>query len=238
VVTRVTSNGLLVPARLADLRHATSLKISVDGPEDVHDGLRGRGSHRAARDAVVAAQGAGIPAQLNAVLSAPLLPKLDRLLADARALGVSVTFQLPEDRGAGVDELAPAPAELRLAISRLLALRAAADPVVGNSPGTLAMLARWPDPPTVDCHAGLRFCRVLAGGRVVACDRPQAPPASVPVPDSGCSAGFAALRKAGACTGCWRNNTLEINRLLGGQFDSLAAVGRWIGSGGSSQPGH
>jgi len=229
VATRVTTNGLRVPDRLDALRTVTSLKVSVDGPRAIHDSLRGDGSHGAAMDAAAAARSAGIPVQLNTLLCAPVLPHLDEHLDDARRLGTSVTFQAPEDRGAGLGDLAPGPADLRLAVSRLLALRSTGDAVIGNSAGTLAWLSRWPDTPAVDCHAGRRFCRVLADGRVAACDHehaPQAPPP--PGPPSGFTAGYELLRRAGPCAGCWRNNTLEINRLLGGQFDALDAVSRWL----------
>jgi MoaA/NifB/PqqE/SkfB family radical SAM enzyme len=228
MVTRVTTNGALVPDRLDDLRHATTLKVSVDGPAAVHDRLRGAGSHAAALAAVEAARSTGLEVQLNTVLGAPLLPHLRDHLRDARHLGVSATFQPPEDRGEGLADLSPEPANLRLAISHLLALRGAGDPVVGNSPGTLALLARWPDPPALDCHAGRRFCRVLADGHVVACDRPQAPHALPAETPSGFIAGVQRLQRAGPCAGCWRNNTLEINRLLGARTDALGAVRRWL----------
>ncbi len=227
LVTRVTTNGLLVPDRLAELRAATALKVSVDGPRAVHDQLRGEGSHGAALTAVEAARGAGIPVQVNTVLSAPLLPHLADHLDEMHQLGVSVTFQPPEDRGGDARDLAPEPAALRLAVSQLLAVRGAGHRVIGNSPGTLALLVSWPAPPVIDCHAGHRFCRVQADGRVVACDRPQAPVQAPATPPGSFSEGVRALRRAGPCAGCWRNNTLEINRLLDGQFDALDAVSRW-----------
>ena len=229
ITTRVTTNGLAVPQRLDDLRPVDRIKVSVDGPATVHDELRGSGSHDAAVAAVDAARGAGIPVQINTVLCAPVLRHLDEHLDDARTLGVSVTFQALEDRGGDLTALMPDPADLRCGVSRILAVRSAGDAVIGNSAGTLARLARWPDSPAIDCHAGHRFCRVLADGHVVACDRPQAPAPMPPAPPSpGFADGCQPLRRAGPCSGCWRNNTLEINRLLGGQFDALDAVGRWL----------
>ncbi len=233
VITRVTSNGSQVPARIDALRHATGLKISLDGPPDLQDRVRGDGAHRAVVEALRAAAGAGIPTQLNTVLSRELVSRLDEHLEGVGRLGASVNFQPPERReGADPEAVAaarPAPRELARAVARLESLRRSGDPRIGNSAGTLAWLARWPVQPPLDCHAGARFCRVLADGRVVACDRPQAPGAGVQAqPTDGFAAGVAHLERAGRCVGCWRNNTMEINRLLSGSADAWSAVRRWL----------
>lgn len=232
VTTRVTSNGQLVPARIEQLRHASGLKLSLDGPADLHDRIRGAGAHRAVADAVAAARAAGIPTQLNTVLSRELVERIDEHLGDVDRFGASVTFQPPERRAGAEPDAAgaafPDPAAFAMAVRRLQQLRAGGDRRIANSPGTLARLAGWPSQEPIDCHAGSRFCRILADGRVVACDRPQAPhPPQVDVP-AGFAAGVARLRHAGTCPGCWRNNTMEINRLLGGAPDAWTAVRRWL----------
>ena len=93
VAVRVTSNGILVPRRLDTLRRARLLKLSLDGPEEVHDSLRGQGAYAGLMAGLEAARRAGIPVQLNTVLSRELLPGIDAYLALVQRLACRVSFQ-------------------------------------------------------------------------------------------------------------------------------------------------
>ena len=233
VMVRVTSNGALVPGRLNDLRPVALLKLSLDGPEAIHDQLRGRGAYRQLMAGLHAARDAGIPLQLNTVLSRALLPRLDSYLTLVGQLGLKVTFQ-PLERRSGLSdgdmaEIQPDPADLRRAVTRLAALRRKGDGRLANSAGTLDLMKAWPEPLPQRCRAGRRFCRVTADGRIVACDEArfleQAPTAWT----GSFMEGVARLQAVGPCPGCWRNNTLEINRALGGVAEAVGAVRRLMG---------
>lgn len=232
VITRVTTNGSLLPERIGDLGGVSAIKMSLDGPPEVHDDLRGEGSFDEIATAVEAARGAGIEVQLNSVLTRHLVGRIDEHLDVVARLGSRVTFQVPEQRGADrkvLEDLGPAPDEMKRVLAMLGKLAKAGDRRIGNSPGTLEYMSRWPDRDQVDCHAGRVFCRVMADGRVMACDRDYAP---CETPPPGTVTGFgrvvASMRKAGWCRGCWRNNTIEINRALGGAADAIRAVRKLV----------
>ncbi len=236
VSTRITSNGRLVPRRIDDLRTLSRLKLSLDGPPDLHDDIRGPGAFDAVVAALHAARAAGIPTQLNTVLHTRLLPRLEQTLDLVGSLDATVTFNPLEIRhdiaADGVEAAAPDPALHRAAVQSLIDRKRAGDRRIANSPGTLQVMLDWPTLPPVDCAAGRWFCRVTADGRVVACDRDYAPhppgPAISPADAPGFAAGLASLRRAGRCQqGCWRNNTIEINRGLAGAVDALTVMGRW-----------
>jgi len=213
---------------------AENLKISLDGPPDLHDEVRGKGAYAAVVRALDVARQEGVRTQVNTVLTRRVVERLDEVLDTVSELGTRATFQpieLRHDEAArGVDEATPSAEQMREAIARLRRMKAAGDPRIGNSEGTFAYMACWPELPPMNCHAGRRFCRVLSDGRVVACDRPYAPhapppPAAQPL---GFARGLAGLDRAGMCRGCWRNNTIELNRALGGASDAWGAVRRWI----------
>ena len=235
VAVRVTSNGILVPRRLDTLRRARLLKLSLDGPEEVHDSLRGQGAYAGLMAGLEAARRAGIPVQLNTVLSRELLPGIDAYLALVQRLACRVSFQ-PLELRAGLsprdlDELSPGPEDLRRVLARLAQLRRRGDRRLVNSPGTLELMRRWPATVPRRCQAGRWFCRVMSDGRVVACDEPWIVD-KVPAGETGSfTAGVARMAAVGRCPGCWRNNTLEINRALGGAGEALAAVSRLISGG-------
>lgn len=232
VTIRITTNGRLVPTRIHELRPVSRLKISLDGPPDLHDRVRGPRAFAYLEAALEAARGAGIAVQLNSVLTRDLIARLDEHLETVRRLGARVTFQPPEVRhdsaAKGVAAIVPDAAAMRATIARLIAMKRADDPLLGNSLGTFEYMAAWPSLPPMDCNAGRRFCRVLSDGRVVACDRPYAPRAAPPRGTPlGFEQGVEALERAGQCVGCWRNNTIEINRTLNGAVDGLSAIRRW-----------
>jgi MoaA/NifB/PqqE/SkfB family radical SAM enzyme len=233
LTVRVTTNGSLVGERIDRLRRASVVKMSLDGPPDLHDSLRDAGAFDAIRDAVDRLTHEGIPVQVNSVLTKMLLERLDEHLEHVRRLGTRVTFQVPEDRpGAkdgAIDDIAPDPAALRRGLAILADLASAGDRRIGNSRGTLEYMRSWPEIDPVDCFAGRFFCRVLPDGRVVACDRDYAP---TPIPPPGTRDGFVesvkGMRRAGRCRGCFRNNTIEINRALGGGRDALVRLHRLL----------
>jgi pyrroloquinoline quinone biosynthesis protein E len=76
----LTSNGLLVPRRIADLRGLSTLVLSLDAPGPANDAQRGAGVFAAVKRALAAARTAEIPVKLNAVMSARTAPHLDALL--------------------------------------------------------------------------------------------------------------------------------------------------------------
>lgn len=90
----LTSNGLLVPRRLDDLRGLSTLVLSLDAPGPANDAQRGTGVFAAVRRALAAARAAEIPVKLNAVMSALTAPYLDALLAFCEAHDLHVTVNV------------------------------------------------------------------------------------------------------------------------------------------------
>jgi len=225
LLTRLTTNGRLVPERIEELAELDAVKFSLDGPRGVHDRLRGDGSFDAVMAGIEAVRRTGLHAQVNTLLSGPLLEHLEEHLRQVRRLGLSVTFQPPEVRHpeaeAAVLALQPDPAAFRAALADLQQRKRSGDDRIGNSSGVLAAMERWPDAQETTCQAGRWFARILSDGRIVACDRSHASLAYVPV-DRG------TLPRPTRCDGCWQNNTLELNRALGGSVDSLRAALRWL----------
>ena len=234
VIVRITSNGALVRRKLDELRPLSCLKLSLDGPPDLHDEVRGAGAFDVLVDAMEAARSVGIPVMVNSVLTAAVCERLDELLDVVGRLEAPATFnpiELRHDEArTGVDAATPTPAAMAGAVAKLQRLQRDGDPRVGNSAGTLQYMATWPDIGAVDCRAGQRFFRVLSDGRVVACDRPYAPhpPPPVRAAPTGFLAGVDRLSRAGECVGCWRNNTVELNRALSGSLGAAGSLVSWF----------
>jgi MoaA/NifB/PqqE/SkfB family radical SAM enzyme len=90
----LTSNGLMVPRRVDDLRGLSTLVLSLDAPGPANDAQRGAGVFAAVQRALAAARAAEIPVKLNAVMSALTAPHLDALLAFCETHDLHVTVNV------------------------------------------------------------------------------------------------------------------------------------------------
>jgi len=103
----VVTNGMLIPQHIKRLQAipGLALHISIDGPEVVHDALRGSGSYRAAVTGMAAAVAAGIPTTAKAVLMRPTLCTAGHLIELAQKFGLTrVSFQPFQPEIAGPKE--------------------------------------------------------------------------------------------------------------------------------------
>jgi radical SAM protein with 4Fe4S-binding SPASM domain len=82
------TNGLLLTRNvLADL-HVDEIQISVDGLEQAHDSIRGKGTFRKAMDAVTNALHAGFEVSISTMVHAGNLADFDRMDSLFRDLGI------------------------------------------------------------------------------------------------------------------------------------------------------
>jgi MoaA/NifB/PqqE/SkfB family radical SAM enzyme len=181
--SEVVTNGLLVPRHLARLRELASvaLHVSIDGPSEVHDRLRGAGVYDRALAAVCAAREAGVTVGISGVLMKPTIDGAAHVIDLAAGLGLEeVSFQpfQPEihgmDRDASAFAFEPgersriedAIAGLReLAASR--GVRIYTDPVLDHVPAYLFEGLR--PIPRGGCHMPSRFVLVNIDGELYPC---------------------------------------------------------------------
>jgi MoaA/NifB/PqqE/SkfB family radical SAM enzyme len=179
----VVTNGALVPRHARRLARIPGLhlNISLDGPPAVHDALRGAGSHADAMAGLQAAQDAGIPVGLSAVLMRPTLATLGHILdvTIARGLpGLSIQPFQPEIAGKGRDHRAftfdpGARAAVAQALHDIAARAAASGVAIHTGPALDAFVPYLfdgvrPVPPG-GCHMPTRFLLVNAQGDTFPC---------------------------------------------------------------------
>ncbi len=78
----INTNGTLIDeaaaGELGSRRDLVTLSISIQGPRELHDAVRGPGSHGAAVAGMERALGAGVPVHVFTVVGRSLLPRLPR----------------------------------------------------------------------------------------------------------------------------------------------------------------
>jgi MoaA/NifB/PqqE/SkfB family radical SAM enzyme len=215
------------------LRRLRLLKISVDGPEEIHDRQRGRaGSYREAVEALKFAREEGIRTVAVTTLTRENVGHIGHVLDVARTSGAFAAFQplKPYYKGCSdVEDLLPEPGEMRRAVRDLDLFRErTGGRILRNSAVALRHISRWPEYPPLRCWAGRVFCIIGADGTLYPCDRVHI---DTPLPnclDTGLCAALDRLPDP-ACDGCGFLGSFELNQLLMFNWRIAPALLRLIG---------
>jgi MoaA/NifB/PqqE/SkfB family radical SAM enzyme len=214
----MNSCGAGFAERVVEVRGLRLLKLSMDGPPDVHDRMCGRpGSYDEVIRALGAARAHGIPTVLVCTITRDNVGHLEHVLELARQHGVMAAFQ-PFKPYRPDDPLTPAllpdPQDMRAAVAWL---EAAHDRGLGahlrNARAELRRLRRWPDYPKQRCWAGRVFCIVGVDGTVFPCDRTPLEGALPRWRDGGLAAALEHLPEVD-CDGCGFCGAQELNLAL------------------------
>ncbi|MBI5441035.1 MAG: radical SAM protein [Deltaproteobacteria bacterium] len=172
------TNGTLVDQRAADRLAETCLagaQVSLEGPEEVHDRIRGRGSFEAAIRGVGRLLASGVRVDLNVTLSRLNAPHVHELVAIARATGVQrIGFSrlVPWGRGSELEAQMLDPAELREVYRTLASAGTDGLAISTRDPLTSAEEAhRLGDVPVGGCAAGLWGVTLMPDGTLYPCRR-------------------------------------------------------------------
>lgn len=179
-----------IPARINALAGVDYLFLSFEGPEEVHDGLKGRGSFRHLLRAFEILKEHGIPFLTTTILTKRNAPHIDYILETARKYDFRCNFQClhyPQgiDQPAGfqtrhpLEDLLLSDEEYRRAGETLLRRRKEGAPVISSPESIRYAMLKWPDhrqcflPSLVDrrvkCWAGKLFCMIDIDGSVYHC---------------------------------------------------------------------
>lgn len=221
---RVTmnSNGILVERKLDVVRRVSKLKVSLDGPQAVHDAARGRGAFTRAVRGIVAARCAGVPVELTCVVGSHNADAVDELIALAARLGLRIVFQ-PERAGlvgAASHCSVRGIAEIRRAFVRIEQHKRAGR-VVANRWASLRHFRSFPRDTPLPCAAGRINATLDPYGLLYACGQSPRTGEGVSVLAGGVRAAFEAMSQAG-CEQCWCARVVEENEAWGGR------VGRFL----------
>jgi len=215
----IFTNGALVPEHLPTIRQLDAVLTSLDGPPEVHDGMRGKGAHAATVRAIELITGEGIPVWTNTVLTSRNIDQVSYIVDQARRFGALAAFQPIFEHTYSVD--AERVAELRAeqtrydgVIDQLIELKRAGAPLLNST--AFFDYIRTPvwERNARQCLAGVRYGAVAPDGRVAPC------PVMLQarrLPD-GRTIGFAeAFRRSARfidCKGCFCIATVESDLLF------------------------
>lgn len=214
----INSTGFLIPQNIGLIRRLDLLKLSLDGPENIHDRIRGRrGAYHTAIEAARAASAAGIKFIFTTTLTKLNINHTGYMLELAGKFNTFVAFQPLKEisygcAGVKTEKLYPSEAEYKNTIKLLISIKKRGKDRMRNSLQGLRHIYNWPNYKKLKCYAGQIFCMLAPNGDLYPCDRLNY---KEPLPnciDLGFRRGFGNLPSI-YCPGCGFCGSLELNYL-------------------------
>ena len=216
------SNGLLVPQKKSLIRKLDALALSLDGPKENHDRLRGKGAFDAVTAAIETAQSEGIPVTINTTLTTENVDAVDWLLEFAEQHHTVVDFQPVSDVHTDPEDAAKLMIEPSgwHKIIDALAMRKQNGAPVMNSPACLAHLRHYPEQTSIGCTAGRIITRIDPQGMLFPCNPMRLHEPWPNAVELGFAEAFARMPKV-ACKQCWCSATVELNLIGSWNFSAI-----------------
>jgi MoaA/NifB/PqqE/SkfB family radical SAM enzyme len=172
LITKITTNGKLLPQKIAQLQLVDYLTISVDGSPETHVRLRGAGAFSAVNEAIDSALKYKKDVTLNMVLTKQSIPDIAFIADFARRKKVAVSFQPLEARAISFDMMrgcVPTKEEMKAAIVMIMQLKKTKGLRIKNPLYVLKEFQQWPDFSCSNCYAGTLHYRIKPDGTLTAC---------------------------------------------------------------------
>ena len=230
VHSAMNTNGWFVADRIEDVSRLDLVSISLDGPEEVHDRQRRKGSYRRVIDGIERLRSRNRPVVTMTVVTTEGIGTVRHVLEVAKEMGTRAYFQLVHDAEGDVDlPVAPDIASERVEtlVDELVDLKGQGLPV-GNS---FSLLRRQKAHRLIDtcerCYAGRYYGYVFSDGTVAPCVLTQKQVSPANGRERGFLRAFAELSPPQG-PGCSCAPTHEVNQILNfdmsALFEALHAV--------------
>ncbi|KAB2821319.1 MAG: SPASM domain-containing protein [Candidatus Dadabacteria bacterium] len=182
--TYILSNGISIDAEKAKRLSKAGVKgvqVSIEGPEEVHEAVRGRGSFRASLKGVRHLLEAGMPVTLNTTLSDLNANRFMELVELAGAEGVQklgFSRLVPSGRGRQLLDRMLSPEKVQELYGMISSVRTDGLRIVSGDPVYSmvgAVFDSTGDTPVGGCAAGLSGLTIMPDGTVTPCRRLPVP---------------------------------------------------------------
>lgn len=176
----VNTSGVLGPRCVERVRSMHLVKLSLDGPEDVHDKMRGQGVYRLALAALEAIKGVNVQVRIEATLTRSncSVETASHLVELAKRYRTQVLFQVfhPHCIYEDVDRFTPTKAQVEEVADYIAYLWCRRERAIENAIYSIVFLRGRKNPVPLACTGGRLFVIADALGRLTPCDRMRPSP--------------------------------------------------------------
>lgn len=225
----INSNGALVKERIEEIKGIRMLCLTLDGPQKIHDRLRGEGSYRKVLEAAHIAKKNKIKVYFRTVLTKLNLKYIDNILNLAKKINITVIFQPVTLSTYGTNRhhnLVASNSELRKAIRGLLSRKENGNAAINSPAEVLRYFIHWPKTKKIQCISERLFFHLGPDGKFYPCGW-ECDLRTIEKKDAFKLGVWRALRELPLCTcrGCKNTSSLEffyrLSHLLENKFDLL-----------------
>ncbi|MEI8013041.1 MAG: radical SAM protein [Candidatus Omnitrophota bacterium] len=222
----LNSNGFMVAERIADIRKVKMVMLSLDGPEEIHDSIRGKGSFSMVMRAIDCVRARGIKVCIGTTLSSLNLSSLDSIFRISKKNKLQVFFQPAEKYQLRYNELnsiVPLAEAYKRAIAAIM-VEKKNNCFIGNSFSGLKSLSCWPEPHLpLKCYGGILFVRIDANGDIKVCGRRHGSLVLGNILKNDFSNIFKGAAPA-VCSTCWCASRVEFNKAMAFDLEALLGI--------------
>jgi MoaA/NifB/PqqE/SkfB family radical SAM enzyme len=225
VVVRCNTNGILVKKKAHIVKRFAKVKISLDGPPDIHDGARGERAFKRAVEGAREAAALGVPVEFTCVVGRHNAHAIEELMTIVAETGFPIIFQ-PARESLFVGQNGPGRdfqldhAGIQKAFARIEHYKRSGGPVL-NGWSSLRHFRNFPNDTPIPCAAGRINVTMDPEGNLYHCGQIDRTDKSNNVVRLGVEEAFRRLSRDG-CSQCWCARVVEENYAWGGRFD------KWI----------
>lgn len=174
ISVNLNSNGALIKERISELKNVNSFTLSLEGTEEIHDGLRQRGSFKDVLGAVDMALGNNIRVIFTATLNTYTFNSIDYLLELTRRHNAQIQFQPSKENllyGKENNPVSLSAPEYNKIIQKIIERKKGGfKKIIRNSLAGLNHLSQWPNLKKIRCASGLITCRIDPDGKIMHCN--------------------------------------------------------------------
>ncbi len=222
IASKINSNGFLIKNKINELAKINQVNLSFDGPQDIHDHIRGNGSYKAIFEAVSVLKNNKKKIAFHTVISKYNYSTIDFILEKCEETDVGAFFQPATELylfKKGLNPYAIDRDNFNKAISLIINRKKGGNKYILNSVSGLKHLAFWPYPRRIFCAAGKVIFRINPRGKLYNCERfPNI--AAGNCLKEGVGNILQTVSSLG-CNECWCGPLVELNLLMQGKISAI-----------------
>lgn len=216
--TTLCSNGKIEESKVRQLKYLDILLLSLDGPKQVHDSLRGEGSYDGVIKTIEAAKDLGIEIWLSALLMNGSLEYIDHIVGLSQKYDLKCSFQ-PVVRYSGspekIENFSLGKEGLQAILKKLIDYKKTTDSIALSESYLRFLYEFWPriNAANLPCFAGRMFCVITPSGYVFPCQPEKGQKGVSNVLTGDFKEIFSGLKKY-ECNQCFCDSFMETNLLF------------------------
>lgn len=224
----INTNGILVPQKIQSVKKALRINVSLDGPAEYHDSMRGKGSFEKAVRGIRKAREEGVSVKLRCTMHRHNMRSVPELVRLAEELDSPIIFQpalnslfqnTPRDGSAWE----PSREEFRRTIQWLCEEKRKTK-YIANYYASLKHFLYFPNRKEPPCSAGWIHVTMDPEGYLYHCGQVNREPQKINVLQYGVEEAFRRIARYG-CDQCWCASLVDTNSAWGLQLSKFTHFG-------------